>query len=88
MSNLVRLIPPKGTDEANFNESSFKIREDGSIWVCPEAVEGLCRVGEFVRAPVTEPTVTLPASRMAELEAEEAVLLSAPHAPMRLTIPR
>jgi hypothetical protein len=87
MTDLVKLIPPRGTDEANFNESSFKIREDGSIWVCREAVDGLTRIGGFVVAPDQSQTVTVSAARIAELEAEESILLSTPPSPMRLTIP-
>jgi hypothetical protein len=81
MSNLVKLIPPRGTDEANFNESSFKIREDGSIWVCPEAVDGLTRIGGFTIAPDQAATVTVTAARIAELEREESELRAAKPAP-------
>ena len=57
----------------------------------PEAVDGLTRVGGFTIAPAVDRTVTVSATRLAELEAEEATLLRAePTAPptmTRLTIP-
>jgi hypothetical protein len=49
---LVRLIAPKGTDEANFGTTAYRVADDGTITVPIEAVDGLTRVGGFTLAPV------------------------------------
>jgi hypothetical protein len=49
---MVRLIGPPGCDEANYGTERFVKHEDGHFDVPEEAVEGLCKVGGFVRAPV------------------------------------
>jgi hypothetical protein len=89
MNGLVKMFGPVGTDEANHGEQKFHIHDDGSFWVCREAVEPLCRVGGFVVAPDQTATVTVTASRIAELEAEESLLRAAQPAPTitRLVMP-
>jgi hypothetical protein len=84
----LRLRGPKGTDEANIGINRYTIHEDGFFYLpSSENIDGMLKVGGFVLAPDQSQTATLPASRLAELEAEEAILLSTPRAPMRLTIP-
>jgi hypothetical protein len=73
-NRLVKMFGPIGADEANYGEHSFKIHEDKSFWVTPEAVDGLTRVGGFVVAPDQSESVAVSASRLAELEAEESLL--------------
>jgi hypothetical protein len=85
---LVRLRGPKGTDECNIGTARYTIHEDGFFYLpSEENIDGMLRVGGFTIAADQSQTVTLPAERVAELVAEEAVLLAAPRAPMRLTIP-
>lgn len=48
MSDWTRLRAPPGTDEANYGELRFRVHDDGTISVPPEAVDGLCKVGGFV----------------------------------------
>jgi hypothetical protein len=52
MSNLVRLIAPRGTDECNFGEVAYRVHEDGHVDVPQEAVPALTTVGGFVVAPI------------------------------------
>ena len=44
-------------------------------WVCPEAVDGLMRIGGFAVAPNQAPTVTLPADRIAELDPKKETVV-------------
>ena len=65
MTGQVRMFGPPGCDEANHGEQKFRIRDDGSFWVCPAAVEPLCKVGGFVIAPNQLPA-SLPEIRQTE----------------------
>jgi hypothetical protein len=48
-----RLRAPKGTDEANYGQTAFKVQDDGTVDVPDEAVASLVGVGGF--SEVTEP---------------------------------
>jgi hypothetical protein len=74
MSELLRLIPPLGCDELNFSTFRFHVMDDGRIYAPAEAAADACRVGGFVIDPDQTHTVTVKASRLAELEAEESML--------------
>jgi hypothetical protein len=51
MRKLIRLYGPSGCDEANFGTERFVKHEAGYFDVPEEAVEGLLKVGGFIRAP-------------------------------------
>lgn len=62
MSATVRMRPPVGVDEANHGVERFTKRDDGSIWVSPEAVEPLMRVAGFMPWPLPEGAIHVHAS--------------------------
>ncbi len=51
----VRMIPPSGSDTANHGGECFTIEDDGTMLVCAEAVEPLCRVAGYTIAPDAAP---------------------------------
>lgn len=83
----LRLRGPKGTDECNVGTSRYAIHEDGYFYLPRgENIDGLLKVGGFTIAEDQTAAVAVTASRLAELEAEEATLLST-RAPVRRSIP-
>jgi hypothetical protein len=54
---MVVLIAPRGTDEANFNETRFKVRDDGTITVPMSVAVDLMHGAGFAMAPVQPVTL-------------------------------
>jgi hypothetical protein len=59
---MIRLIPPKGTDEANANDCAYHVHDDGTMSVPEEDIGPLLHVGGFSLAP----DVVAPAEPVAE----------------------
>jgi hypothetical protein len=51
MSRMVRLIPPKGTDEANADGFAYHVHDDGTMSVPEDEIGPLLRVGGLTLAP-------------------------------------
>jgi hypothetical protein len=49
---LVRLIAPKGTDEANFGTTAYRVADDGTITVPEQVAVDLMHGAGFAMAPV------------------------------------
>ena len=52
MPEMVRLIAPPGTDEANFGTTRYRVHEDGTITVPTEVAADLMHGAGFALAPV------------------------------------
>jgi hypothetical protein len=66
-----RLRAPKGTDEANFGQTAFKVGDDGTVEVPDEAVGSLTSVGGFSEIQEPAPVVDHDPSDGAKLKAPE-----------------
>jgi hypothetical protein len=88
MPSLIRLQAPKGTDECNIGTARYTVNQDGYFYLpADENIAGLLSVGGFIVAEDQTPSVTVKASRLAELEAEESTLRAERVTPTRLVIP-
>jgi hypothetical protein len=59
---MIRLIPPKGTDEANANGCAYHVHDDGTMSVPEDEIGPLLHVGGFSLAP----DIIAPAGPVAE----------------------
>jgi hypothetical protein len=66
-----RLRAPKGTDEANYGQTAFKVQDDGTVDVPDEAVASLVGVGGFSEVPTEPAPVDMNPSDGATLKAPE-----------------
>jgi len=48
---MVRLIAPPGTDEANFGTTRYRVRDDGTVTVPAEVAKDLTHGAGFCLAP-------------------------------------
>jgi hypothetical protein len=68
---MVRLIAPPGTDEANYGTTRYKVHDDGTITVPAEVAKDLVHGAGFFLAPV-QPVTVQPAQPVPDEDAVAA----------------
>jgi hypothetical protein len=68
---MVRLIVPPGTDEANYGTTRYKVHDDGTITVPAEVAKDLAHGAGFSLAPV-QPVTVQPAQPVPDEDAVAA----------------